>query len=206
MQLSAILRGPKRFSSTRHFRGRTMSVEVATRLQYIRKKHGLSQRELAKRAGVTNGTISLIEQNRVSPSVGSLKKLLECIPMSLAEFFTFEIEDSRAIVSRRDEMPNLGNDAIRLYLAGAANRDRMIGIMREVYEPLADTGPDMLQHAGHEGGVIVSGRIELTVDGTTWLLDPGDSYYFESRLPHRFRNPSAEHSCEIVSANSPPTF
>ncbi|WDD94626.1 cupin domain-containing protein [Burkholderia sp. FERM BP-3421] len=183
-----------------------MSVEVATRLQYIRKKHGLSQRELAKRAGVTNGTISLIEQNRVSPSVGSLKKLLECIPMSLAEFFTFEIEESRAIVSRRDEMPNLGNDAIRLYLAGAANRDRTIGIMREVYEPLADTGPDMLQHAGHEGGVVVSGAIELTVAGTTWRLDPGDSYYFESRLPHRFRNPSAEHRCEIVSANSPPTF
>ena len=78
-----------------------MSIEVATRLQYIRKKHGLSQRELAKRAGVTNGTISLIEQNRVSPSVGSLKKLLESIPMSLAEFFTFEVEASRGVVSRR---------------------------------------------------------------------------------------------------------
>jgi transcriptional regulator with XRE-family HTH domain len=183
-----------------------MSAEVATRLQYIRKKHGLSQRELAKRAGVTNGTISLIEQNRVSPSVGSLKKLLECIPMSLAEFFTFEVEENRAVVSRRDEMPNLGNESIRFYLAGAGMKDRNMCIMREVYEPLADTGPDMLQHAGHEGGVLVSGRLELTVDGCTWLLDPGDSYYFESRSPHRFRNPSADEICEVVSANSPPTF
>ena len=66
-----------------------MSTEVAERLRFVRNKHGLSQRELAKRAGVTNGTISLIEQGRVSSSVGSLKKLLECIPMSLAEFFTF---------------------------------------------------------------------------------------------------------------------
>ena len=39
-----------------------------------------------------------------------------------------------------------------------------------------------------------------------WLLDPGDSYYFESRFPHRFRNPSADEVCEVVSANSPPTF
>ncbi|PFW70800.1 XRE family transcriptional regulator, partial [Bacillus sp. AFS075960] len=46
-----------------------MSTEVAERLRFVRNKHGLSQRELAKRAGVTNGTISLIEQGRVSPSV-----------------------------------------------------------------------------------------------------------------------------------------
>jgi transcriptional regulator with XRE-family HTH domain len=97
-----------------------MSIEVATRLQYIRKKNGLSQRELAKRAGVTNGTISLIEQNRVSPSVGSLKKLLECIPMSLAEFFTFEVEVERLVVSRRADMPNLGNESIEFYLAGSS--------------------------------------------------------------------------------------
>ncbi|AOJ72112.1 MULTISPECIES: cupin domain-containing protein [Burkholderia] len=183
-----------------------MSNEVATRLRHVRMKYGLSQRELAKRAGVTNGTISLIEQSRVSPSVGSLKKLLECIPMSLAEFFTFEVDEDRSVVSRRGEMPNLGNDAIGFYLAGSGVKDRNMCIMREVYQPLADTGPEMLTHAGHEGGVVVSGQIELTVDGTTWLLDPGDSYYFESRLPHRFRNPSAEHVCEVVSANSPPTF
>jgi transcriptional regulator with XRE-family HTH domain len=183
-----------------------VSIEVAARLQYIRKKHGLSQRELAKRAGVTNGTISLIEQNRVSPSVGSLKKLLECIPMSLAEFFTFDLEESRAVVSRRGEMPNLGNESIEFYLAGSSVKDRNMCIMREVYQPLSDTGFEMLQHEGHEGGVVVSGQIELTVDGKTWLLDTGDSYYFESRLQHRFRNPSAEHICEIVSANSPATF
>lgn len=183
-----------------------VSIEVATRLQYIRKKHGLSQRELAKRAGVTNGTISLIEQNRVSPSVGSLKKLLECIPMSLAEFFTFDIEENRAVIARRADMPNLGNESIEFYLAGAGVKDRNMCILREVYQPLSDTGPEMLQHEGHEGGVVVSGQIELTVDGTTWLLDPGDSYFFESCLPHRFRNPSAEHVCEIVSANSPATF
>jgi transcriptional regulator with XRE-family HTH domain len=188
------------------FPGTLMSAEVALRLQHIRKKHGWSQRELAKRAGVTNGAISLIEQNRVSPSVGSLKKLLECIPMSLAEFFTFELAESSSVVSRRHEMPNLGNDAIQFYLAGAANKQRSIGIMREVYQPLADTGPEMLQHEGHEGGVVVSGQLELSVAGATWLLDPGDSYYFESRLPHRFRNPSAEQVCEIVSANTPPTF
>ena len=44
-----------------------MSIDVGARLKHVREVHGLSQRELARRAGVTNGLISLIEQNRVSP-------------------------------------------------------------------------------------------------------------------------------------------
>lgn len=39
-------------------------VDIGKSLQALRKAHGLSQRELAARAGLTNGTISLIEQNK----------------------------------------------------------------------------------------------------------------------------------------------
>ena len=60
---------------------------VGPRLREIRNQLGLSQRELARRSGVTNGMISLIEQDKASPSVALLKKVLVGIPMSLAEFF-----------------------------------------------------------------------------------------------------------------------
>jgi len=64
--------------------------DVGTRLRLLREQHGLSQRALAKRAGVTNSTISLIEQNRVSPSVSSLTKVVGGLPMTMAEFFREE--------------------------------------------------------------------------------------------------------------------
>jgi transcriptional regulator with XRE-family HTH domain len=51
----------------------SMSVEVGKQLKAVRTAFGLSQRELAKRAGVTSGMVSLIEQSRVSPSVGSCR-------------------------------------------------------------------------------------------------------------------------------------
>jgi len=183
-----------------------MAVEVATRLRIVREKYGLSQRELAKRAGVTNGTISLIEQNRVSPSVSSLKKVLEGLPMTLAEFFTFEIDMQKpSPFFEGAELPNLGNEQVRLFLVGSGVKDRNMSIMREYYQPKSDTGVEMLQHEGQEGGVVVNGEIELTVDGETRILRTGDGYYFDSKLPHRFRNLSDE-VCEIISANSPPTF
>ena len=49
----------------------------------------------------------------------------------------------------------------------------------------------MLRHEGEEGGVVVRGRIELTVGGETRVLGPGDAYYFTSAIPHRFRNAGA---------------
>ena len=65
--------------------------ELGARLRAVRQMQGLSQRELAKRAGVSNAIISLIEQNRTSPSVGLLKKVLAGVPMSLADFFIGEL-------------------------------------------------------------------------------------------------------------------
>lgn len=182
-----------------------MTLDVGAHLRAVRTIYGLSQRELAKRAGVTNGLISLIEQNRVSPSVSSLKKVLDGIPMSIAEFFTLDLSASPQVFYRGDELTNLGDAEVALRLVAARRSNRAMSVMHERYAPGADTGAEMLRHEGEEGGVVVSGRIELTVGGETRQLGPGDAYYFTSAIPHRFRNAGTE-PCEIVSASTPPTF
>lgn len=180
-------------------------IDVGTHLKTVRTMHGLSQRELAKRAGVTNGTISLIEQNRVSPSISSLKKVLDGIPMSLAEFFTLDLNAAPQVFFSRHELTDLGDGEVSLRLVAAKRANRAMTIMHERYRPGADTGSDMLSHKGEEGGVVVSGKIELTVGGQTRTLEAGDAYYFLSSVPHRFHNPGTE-PCEIISASTPPTF
>lgn len=182
-----------------------MSIDVGAHLRAVRSMYGLSQRELAKRAGVTNGMISLIEQNRVSPSVSSLKKVLEGIPMSLAEFFTLDLAVGPQVFFGRDELTDLGSGDVQLRLVAAKRPNRALAILHEKYAAGADTGADMISHKGEEGGVIVRGRIELTVGAATRVLAAGEAYYFSSAVPHRFRNASRE-ECEIISASSPPTF
>jgi transcriptional regulator with XRE-family HTH domain len=182
-----------------------LTLDVGAHLRAVRTLYGLSQRELAKRAGVTNGLISLIEQNRVSPSVSSLKKVLDGIPMSLAEFFTLDLSASPQVFFASEELTDLGDRSASLRLVAARRPKRAMSIMHERYAPGADTGADMLRHEGEEGGVVVRGRIELTIGGETRVLGPGDAYYFTSAIPHRFRNVGAE-PCEIVSASTPPTF
>jgi transcriptional regulator with XRE-family HTH domain len=182
-----------------------LSLDVGAQLRAVRTLYGLSQRELAKRAGVTNGLISLIEQNRVSPSVSSLKKVLDGIPMSLAEFFTLDLTSSPQVFYAGDELTDLGDRSVSLRLVAARRPNRAMSVIHERYAPGSDTGADMLRHVGEEGGVVIRGRIDLTVGGETRMLGPGDAYYFTSAIPHRFRNTGSE-PCEIVSASTPPTF
>jgi mannose-6-phosphate isomerase-like protein (cupin superfamily) len=80
-----------------------------------------------------------------------------------------------------------------------------MSILKESYAPGSDTGEDMLSHEGEEGGVVLRGKLEITVGTDVKILGPGDSYYFESKLPHRFRNVGDE-PCELISANSPASF
>jgi mannose-6-phosphate isomerase-like protein (cupin superfamily) len=94
---------------------------------------------------------------------------------------------------------------VELRLVGGRLAQRSMSILHEHYAANADTGEEMLTHAGEEGGVVVKGKIELTVGGESRVLGAGDAYYFKSSVPHRFRNLGRE-ECEIVSASSPPSF
>lgn len=182
-----------------------MSIDIGERLRYLRGRHKLSQRELAKRAGVTNSTISLIESNQMNPSVGALKRILDGIPIGLSEFFAIEPERPHQAFFRADELIEIGKGRISFRQLGESMSGRKLQILKEHYQPGADTGRVLLVHDGEEGGIVISGRIEVTVGDERRILGPGDAYYFESRRPHRFRcvGPAA---CEVVSACTPPTF
>jgi transcriptional regulator with XRE-family HTH domain len=179
--------------------------DLGARLRGVREGHGLSQRELARRAGVTNGTISLIEQNRTSPSVGSLKKVLDGIPMSLADFFAGEDSTGPAIFHTADELMEIGGGDISYRQVGRDLGGLALQMLHERYAPGADTGQNMLSHEAEEAGLIIEGQLEVTVGHQRRLLGPGDAYSFDSRQPHRFRNIS-DQDCIVVSACTPPSF
>lgn len=184
-----------------------MEIEVGTRLRMIRLRHQLSQRALAKQAGVANASISLIESGSTSPSVSALKRILAGFPMTLAEFFSDELPGMKSEVFYRAESLTeiSGGAGISYRQIGSAKAGHVLQILHETYQIGADTGLIMLQHEGEEGGVILTGRLEVTVGEATRILSAGDAYYFNSRQPHRFRNAGNE-VCRLVSSCSPPSF
>ena len=179
--------------------------DIARRLRRLRELHGLSQRQLARRSGVSNATISLIEHGKTNPSMGLLKSLLEAIPMSVAEFFTLDLEVESRVFYRADELLEMANGSVLYRQVGADMHGRSLQMVLERYPPGADTGRQPLRHESEEVGIILEGHIEATVGDKTRVLGPGDAYQFDSRIPHRFRN-VGKVDCVLVSACTPPSF
>ena len=184
-----------------------MDIDVGLRLKIVRLRHQLSQRALAKRAGVANASISLIESGNTSPSVSALKRILAGMPMTLAEFFSDELPGvASEVFYRAESLTEIsGGEGISYRQIGSAKEGHVLQILHETYQIGADTGLMMLEHEGEEGAVILSGRLEVTVGEATRILGAGDAYYFKSRQPHRFKN-AGNAVCTLVSSCSPPTF
>lgn len=188
--------------------GDMLDFDVGGRLRDLRMGAGLSQRGLAELSGVPHGQISMIETNRSSPSVASLRRILGGMGVTLAEFFEPDRPLSAAVFFRAGELRDLTarlpgpRGRIRLAQVGEA-RDHGLQILHEHYEPGADTGPELLEHPGSEGGVVIAGAVEVTVGGQAAVLRAGDSYLFASSIPHRFRNLGPEEAV-VVSACTPP--
>ena len=180
--------------------------EVGKRLKDVRRILNLSQRQLARRCGVANATISQIESGAVNPTVGMLKKILDGIPLSLADFFTFDekVAAEKAFYAE-DELVDIADGGVSYRLVGGNLSGKAIQLMKERYEPGAHTGKHALRHEGEECGIVLSGRLHVTVGGQSKILKAGEAYYFRSDQPHSFQNKGPE-PCEVISACSPPSF
>lgn len=186
--------------------------DVGERLKTLRTQFGLSQRQLADSANVPHGQISMIETNRSSPSVASLRKILGGLNITMSEFFEPEVatknhpffapSELRDLTSLLYQNDDLARKMISIKQVGDA-KAHGLQLLHERYEAGADTGDAMIEHEANEGGIVVSGEIEVTVGDEVRVLKTGDAYLFNSREPHRFRNIS-DRPAEVISACTPP--
>lgn len=186
--------------------------DVGARLRDMRTQRGISQRKLADSAGVPHGQISMIETNRSSPSVSSLRKILGGMGVSMSEFFEPEAALNQNVFFKPHELRDLtsqlytgrsdGEPLVELKQVGDAKAHNL-QILHERYEPGADTGDTLLEHPANEGGIVISGEIEVTVGDRVEILKAGDAYLFSSQEPHRFRN-IGDREAVVISACTPP--
>jgi transcriptional regulator with XRE-family HTH domain len=170
----------------------------------------LSQRQLAELSSVTNGMISMVEQNRTSSSISLLKKILDELGISISEFFAVEAAMEETIFFRHKDLreitPPMANGEIKAVFKEVGDAvQHSLQLLYERYEPGADTGEDLYAHEAEKAGIIVEGHIEVTVGDRAQVLGLEDAYLLGSRLLHRFRNISNV-ACVVISACTPPTF
>lgn len=178
---------------------------IGDQLRQRRRIRNLTLSELSQQAKLSVGLLSQIERGITSPSLKSIKQICEAlgIPMSwLFDSGPVENPQEKGLVVRRGSRRrlDLGTYGVTKELLSPD-----LGGEMQIYlvsiRPGGQSGPETYTHRGEEGGLVLSGTLELTVDGRIVVLYEGDSFRFSSSLAHRFTNPGTTQT-SVVWANS----
>ncbi|MBC6906971.1 helix-turn-helix domain-containing protein [Saccharophagus sp. K07] len=175
--------------------------DVGARLRRLRQERGLSQRELARRAGMTNANLSMIEQGRVSPSVATLERILTALPMSLGDFFQADLNSTPVVYSPAAQ-ELIRYEGCDCYLVLGQNAG-MPSVAQLVLAPGGMFRGETLPLApGWISGVVQAGELKLYVGDAAHLVKKGDMFQFYSRRGYRVENPSPHEGSLVITSFS----
>ena len=136
----------------------------------------------------------------MSGSVGTLRKLARFYKTNILDFF--DTHGAAGHLVRPAARKVLEGDGVRMELLAWGNTVMEPHLFRVA--PDAGSG-DSYSHEGEEFIYVLRGQLEIALNAEKYRLKSGDSFYFESATPHRWRNPGRNETL-LLWVNTPPTF
>ncbi|MGI6161939.1 MAG: helix-turn-helix domain-containing protein [Christensenellales bacterium] len=180
-------------------------MNIGSKIKQLRVKYGLTQEELANRTELSKGFISQLERDLTSPSINTLIDILECLGVTLREFFSSGEEDEKIVFGAADVFVQEDADS------GLSIQWLITSSQKNAMEPilvsLAPGGQTAVYdpHEGEEFGHVLAGAVSLCIGAKRYALKKGDSFYFKADAQHYIKNPG-KREARILWVSSPPSF
>ncbi|MFT0862452.1 cupin domain-containing protein [Ancylobacter sp. G4_0304] len=183
-------------------------LAVGPRVRYLRRVHRLRLKDLASAAGCSESLLSRVENSLVVPSLGTLHRLSRALNVSVAALIDSNEEPVCTIYSPQDRprytrAAEEGDGSTAEILVPFSEQRSLEGLLLEIPTSGQICGP--FQHAGEEVGYILSGTLELIVEGEHHRVSAGYSFFFQSDRVHSYRALGDE-NCRVIWINTPTTF
>jgi DNA-binding transcriptional MerR regulator/mannose-6-phosphate isomerase-like protein (cupin superfamily) len=174
---------------------------IGARLRQLRLKKGASLATVAKAAGISVGFLSALERSQMSASVGTLRNLARYYKTNILDFH--DTAEANMHLVRPDQRKVLeAGQGVVMELLAWGNTVMEPHLFRVA--PNAGSG-ESYTHVGEEFLYILKGELQISLRGEEYRLKAGDSFYFESAVPHKWANPGRSETW-ILWVNTPPTF
>lgn len=183
-----------------------MNIDIGSKIRELRKSKNISIAELSNKTGLSIGLISQTERNIVVPSVVSLWKIAKGLDVSIGYFFGEE--DKRVgnpIVRKNNRKRIVTTNSNAIYELLCPDLNRKIEFLHITLEPGDSSTKDLITHEGEECGIVIKGKLMVKTEFEEYILEEGDSIYFDSTIPHRYIN-IGEETCISIWAMTPPSF
>ncbi|MBN2642974.1 MAG: cupin domain-containing protein [Victivallales bacterium] len=167
-----------------------MKYQFGDKLRKVRKRSGMTMKEVAERAGVSESLISQIERNHISPSIDTLLNIAEILHLDMDYLFRDLNRSTDINVVKKSERLRIVRNGVSFERLSRTSGDDDHGIEAYYLEipPGGENGNDIYGHQGKELGSVLSGDGSLRIGGQSIKLREGDSVSFSSDSPHILKN------------------
>lgn len=185
-----------------------MNIDIGKKIRELRKSKNFSIIDLSKESGLSTGLISQIERNMVVPSIKVMWKIANVLEVNIGYFFDEDDENiEEKIVVRKDYRKSINtNDSTKSYELLMPNlNNKSIEFILITLDKETKINKELVSHKGEECGYIIEGKMKIILENKEYILEKGDSFYFDSKIPHVYENYGDE-TCVLVCAMTPPSF
>jgi DNA-binding transcriptional MerR regulator/mannose-6-phosphate isomerase-like protein (cupin superfamily) len=172
------------------------------RFRRLRTRRGLSLAQVARATGVSAGFLSALERGQMRSSVATLRRIARFYRTNILSFFEAAEENPRLVRPAQRKILET-TPGVRMELLAWGHTAMEPHLFR--VRPGGGSG-ESYAHEGEEFLHVLRGDFEIWLNsGEHYRLKPGDSLYFESSTPHRWKNPGRSETW-LLWINTPPTF
>ncbi len=178
-------------------------MEIGSKIRELRILNGLTQEELADRSELSKGFISQLENDLTSPSISTLEDILQCLGMSLNEFFSMEQTKVQVVFGDEDFFEKVDEQLKNKteWIIPNAQKNMMEPI-RLTLEAGGETYPDT-PHEGEEFGYVLKGEITIIIGKENHKAKEGEAFYYTPDKKHYI---TSKKGAEILWVSTPPSF
>ena len=167
-------------------------VSVGKRLRALRTSFGYSIKNLAEKSGLAVNTLSLIENEKTSPSVNTLEQLAQAMEIPLTCFFESGQTRPRIIRTESGHRRKMFFEEILVEDCGLELEGQPMQPLLVTLPPEMEDVSDLNLHSGYEFVYCLSGQVDYFIQDKEYSLGEGDSLVMDASVPHRWINPYKE--------------
>ena len=172
------------------------------RFRRLRTRRGLSLAQVARATGVSVGFLSALERGQMRSSIATLRRIARFYRTNILSLFEAAEENPRLVRPAQRKILET-TPGVRMELLAWGHTAMEPHLFR--VHPGGGSG-ESYAHEGEEFLHVLRGDFEIWLNsGEHYRLKPGDSLYFESSTPHRWKNPGRSETW-LLWINTPPTF
>lgn len=178
---------------------------VGARIRLARTSMDKTLEEIAQKVGVTRSFLSQVERGLANPSLTNLRRIAGELRVPLFLLLADGTHPRNALVRKAERRNLVLPNATTSYQLLSPDLNRKIEMIFTTLRVGSASCEEPLSHPGEECAFLLKGKVSVEVGTEKFVLDEGDTLYFDSTLPHRIVN-LGDVPAEIVSAITPPNF